>query len=427
MKFRRALPLLLSLALLGGCATALVQPQERVVRPLPVPQGSLPPVGELICTAEGALDGYQTFAVELLRRSLAEGENTLVSPLSVALALGMTANGAAEETLAEFESLFGLSRDALNSLCARFLADYAKLGGFTQATVVNSLWADPDIALANGFVLRCQETYGAELFQEDLQEPGTVEAVNRWVKEATRGLIPQVVEKFDPDAVLALVNAVYLKNMFARPFETPHSDWEMEFTAGDGTVSHPKGMVNGVRREEYISSEDGQGVILPYDDGRLGLLMMLPREGMTLSDYLAGWDGSTVSSLLAVREDRLVSLTCPKFKAEWEGSLRSGLSAMGLEGAFDPDRADFSAMGSVPDRPESNICIGDVLHKTVFEINEKGTEAAAVTAVEMMAPTSAPPPEDLVYLRFDRPFVYGIVDLELGVPLFLGCAEEVKN
>ena len=424
MKNRRLLPVLLSLALLGGCAGALVQPKG-TVQPLPTPQGSLPPVEELVCTAEGALDGYQSFALELLRQNQKAGENVLISPLSVTLALGMTANGAAEDTLAEFDALFGLSRDALNSLCARFLADYAKLGGSTEATLVNSLWADPDAALANGFVLRCQETYGAQLFQQDLQDPETVKAVNGWVSDATRGLIPSVVDKFSDDAVLALINAVYLKNKFTRPFETPHSEWEMDFTADDGTVSHPKGMHNGTRNEEYIRTEDGQGVLLPYDDGRLGLLLMLPEEGVPLTDYLAGWAEGTISDLLSSRQSALVSLTCPKFKAEWGGSLGNALSAMGLERAFDDRRADFSAMGSVPDRPESNICIGDVIHKTAFEINEKGTEAAAVTVVEMIAPTAAMPPQDLIRLSFDRPFVYGIVDLEMGLPLFLGTAEKL--
>lgn len=422
MKTRRLIPALLALALSAGCAGALARPQGSV-QPLPVPQGSLPPVESLECVSEGALDGYQAFAVELLRQSREDGENALVSPLSVTLALGMTANGAAEDTLAEFEALFGLSRDDLNSLCARFMEDYANLGGSTEANLVNSLWADPELTLANGFVLRCQETYGAELFQQDLQNPETVRAVNGWVDTATRGLIPKVVEEFDEDAVLALINAVYLKNKFTRPFETPHSEWEMDFTAADGTVSHPKGMSNGTRNEEYIDVGEGQGVLLPYDDGRLGLLLMLPEEGVSLSDYLAGWDGNTVAELLAARQERRVSLVCPKFKAEWGGSLRETLSAMGLEGAFDPERADFSAMGSAGGDP---LYMGDVIHKTAFEINEEGTEAAAVTAVIMEA-TSAMPPEDLVYLRFDRPFVYGIVDVEMGTPLFLGYAEEVKS
>lgn len=422
MKYRHIIPLALCLSLLGGCARLLAQPQG-TVKPLPVPQGTLPPVEALVCLSEGALEGYQAFGVELLRRSHTPGENVLVSPLSVTLALGMTANGAAEGTLEGFETLFGLSRENLNSLCARFMEDYRTLEGSTEATVVNSLWADPRVTLANGFVLRCQETYGAELFQAELQAPETVEAVNRWVSEATRGMIPKAVEEFDRDTVLALVNAVYLKNQFQRPFETPHTDWEMDFTADDGTVSRPRGMGNGIRGEEYIAHENGQGVLLPYDDGRLGLLMMLPEEGLSLADYLAGWDGDTIPELLGAREERQVSLTCPKFEAEWSGALAETLAQLGLEEAFDPGKADFSAMGSAGNTP---LCLGNVIHRAAFALNEKGTEAAAVTVVEM-APTSEPPPEDLIYLRFDRPFVYGIVDLELGVPLFLGCAEEMTR
>lgn len=350
MKYRPILPSLLALALLVGCAGTLVQPQGSL-RPMPTPQGTLPPVEALESLSPDVLEGYGRFSLELLKRTRSEGENTMVSPLSVTLALGMTANGAAEETLAEFETLFGLDRDDLNALCARFMADYARLGGSTEATLVNSLWADPELTLANGFVLRCQETYGAQLFQQDLQSPATAEAVNRWVSEATRGLIPSVVDKFSDDAVLALINAIYLKNKFEAPFETPTSDWEMDFTAQDGTVTHPKGMSNGTRSEEYISDNHGQGVVLPYDDGRLGLLLMLPEEGLSLTDYLAGWSPETVSDLIAARQEARVSLTCPKFKTEWSGSLNSSLQAMGLSRAFDPQEADFSAMGNVGGQP----------------------------------------------------------------------------
>ena len=421
MKIRPAVPLLLSLSLLAGCAGTMI-PSQGTLKPLPTPQGSLPPVEALVCTAEGALEGYQAFAPELLKQNHREGENVLVSPLSVVLALGMTSNGAAEDTLQEFETLFGLNRDALNSLCARFMEDYASLGGSTEASLVNSLWADLDIRLANGFVLRCQDTYGAQLFQQDLQDPATVKAVNSWVSEATRGLIPSVVDKFSDDAVLALINAIYLKNKFQRPFETPASDWEMDFTAADGTVTHPKGMHNGTRSEEYISTDMGQGVLLPYDDGRLGLLLMLPNEGSSLTDYLAGWDANTVPELLSSRSDTLVSLTCPKFKTEWADSLVNSLQAMGLKRAFDPDLADFSAMGSVEDR---SLYIGDVIHKTAFELNEKGTEAAAVTAVMMEATSAMVDPLQPIVLRLDRPFVYGIVDLQMGTALFLGTAESL--
>lgn len=197
----------------------------------------------------------------------------------------------------------------------------------------------------------------------------------------------------------------------------------MDFTNADGTVSRPKGMSNGERNELYLSHEDGQGVVLPYDDGRLGFLLMLPDEDVSLADYLATWDGKTIKNLLDGQEERLTALTVPKYELEWSDSLVETLSAMGWTDAFDPAVADFTAMGACPDGP---LYIGDVIHKTVLKVNEKGTEAAAVTAV-MANASAAMPPDDLVVLRFDRPFVCGIVDLETGTPLFLGTVENLSD
>ena len=411
---KHLLPLFLCLSLLTGCAAAGAAAQS-----VPKAAGD---VSIPVLDADSHPDtSYAAFAAELLRQSRTEGENTLLSPLSVMLALGMTANGASGETLAGFRSLFGMDLDALNAYCASALSTYSKLGGSTQATLVNSLWCDPDLTLEDRFVARCQQNYGAELYQADLSSAATVKAVNDWVKEATKGLIPNTVDQFSEDAVLALVNAIYLNNRFERPFEAPVSDWEMDFTAEDGTVSRPKGMSNGIRTEQYIAARKGQGVVLPYDDGHLGFLLMLPDEGVSLTAYLASWNGETTGALLKARQEARVSLVVPKFEVEWSGSLGDTLAAMGLADAFDPSAADFSAMGSVPGK---SLCVGDVIHKTVLKVNEKGTEAAAVTAAVMKA-TSAAPAEDPIVLRFDRPFVCGIVDLETGAPLFLGTVENL--
>lgn len=369
-----------------------------------------------------AEEAYADFAVELFRAGRRSGENILMSPLSVTLALGMTAMGASGNTAAEFERVFGMDKETLGGYCMALMKDYNRLGGSSKTNLVNSLWCDPDLTLNDAFVNICRDSFDAELFHADLQSLDTVQAVNDWVKEATRGMIPQVVNEFDPDAVLALINAVYFKNQFLHPFKTPTWEWTIDFQNADGTVSQPQGMSNGERDEAYLSHENGRGVVLPYDDGKLGLLLMLPDEGVSLTDYLSGWDGKTISGLLDGQTERLVALSVPKFKAEWDGELRDTLVALGLEDAFDLGKADFTAMGSCENGP---LYIGSVIHKTAFEVNEKGTKAAAVTAV-MMCPTSAIPPDDLIILLFDRPFVYGIVDLETGAPLFLGTMEQMS-
>lgn len=413
---KRLIPLVLSLSLLASCAAGAAEK----VREVPDVPGEVHVTYDL--NVEGKpYEAYAAFGVELLRHSREEGKNTLLSPLSAALALGMTANGAGGDTLKEFEALFGMDGDTLNSLCANMMRDYTNLGGSTGANIVNSLWCDPRLTLDDLFAARCRQIYGAELFYAELQDPSTVDAVNGWVKEATQGLIPKTVEKFSPNAVLALVNALYLKNKFQRPFEEPHSEWTIDFTNADGSVSQPRGMSNGERNEWYLAHDKGQGVVLPYDDGRLGLLLMLPDEGVSLTDYLDGWDGATIASLLENKQERLTVLTVPKYELEWDGSLSAPLQAMGLTGAFEVDKADFAAMGAA----DGPLYIGDVIHKTVLKVNEEGTEAAAVTAVVMDC-GAAMPPDDLVVLRFDRPFVCGIVDLENGAPLFLGTVEKLS-
>ena len=148
---------------------------------------------------------------------------------------------------------------------------------------------------------------------------------------------------------------------------------------------------------------------------------MLPEEGTQLSDYLSGWDGTTVKTLLDGREERQVSLTVPRYELEWSGSLAEILPEMGLSRAFAVSAADFTSMGHSDNGP---LFIGDVIHKTVLKVNEKGTEAAAVTAVVTEA--GAAMPTDLIELCFDRPFVCGIVDMESGAPLFLGTVETLS-
>lgn len=412
--------MLLALVLLVGCEGGGSLPEAPSPEPIEAGTVGIVDLFPVQRTAESET-AYADFALELLRQSRVEGENTLMSPLSVTLALGMTSAGTAGDTAQQFADLMGIERGALSAYCLALMEDYSDLGGSTETNLLNSLWCDPDLTLNDPFITTCQSYFDASLFHADLQSPDTVKAVNDWVSDATRGLISQVVERFDDQAALALINAVYLKNQFAQPFKTPAWEWTIDFHNADGTVAQPQGMSNGEREEIYLSHDKGQGVVMPYDDGKLGLLLMLPDEGVSLTDYLHGWGGSTIATLLENQADTKVDLQVPKFKAEWSGELADTLKAMGLVDAFDPDAADFTPMGHSENGP---LYIGQVIHKTAFEVNEKGTEAAAVTAVIMNC-GAAMPPDDLIYLTFDRPFVYGIVDLDTGAPLFLGTVEHL--
>ena len=416
MKKRTLLSLLLLPALLAGCApsaawrpsagvTALTTAEE-----FPGDRADFQPQPE----ADAAIG---TLGAELLRAVRTPGENTLLSPLSITLALSMTANGAAGDTLAELEALLGAEVDALNENAGSLLDDYLALEGSTESAIANSLWMDDSLAAGEGFLDRCTAFYRAEVYQADLPTEETRDAVNDWIGQVTRGMIPRMLQ--DPpreDAALLLVNALYMKNTWEEEFDA-NDTHPRTFTAADGTETELDFLYNGTRRERYFAAEDAAGVVLPYDDGRLGFIAVLP-DG-ELDPWLEGLDGGTFSQLLAAAEETEVALRLPKFEAEWGGSLTDALRALGLDAAFDPARADFSPMGTSDGMP---LFLASVDHRAKLEVTEEGTKAAAATVVTMPAAGEAPgdPPVELV---FDRPFCYAIVDLERGVPLFLGTFE----
>ena len=368
MKKRKLLALCLVPALLAGCAApaGVTDLSRQFEAGDPAPPEADP-------AADAAIG---TLGAELLRAAREPGENTLLSPLSVALALSMTTNGAAEDTLAEFEALLGADVEALNANAASLLADYAALGGSTECSIADSLWLDGRLEANELFLSRCTAFYGARLYQADLDTDGARRAVNNWVGEVTRGLIPEVLaETPAPETVLLLVNALYLKNAWASEFD-PLDTRPGDFTAADGSEAETDFLSNGLRAEQYFAAEGAAGVVLPYDDGRLGFLAVLP-DG-ELDAWLETLDGDTLPALLAAAEEERVLLRLPKFEAEWGGELSDALAAMGLETAFDSGRADFSALGTAPDGP---LYVSSVVHKARIEVNEKGTEAAAATVV----------------------------------------------
>ena len=411
---KRALSLLLagalSLSLLAGCSAA----EQLSAEPISLTAQEL---SAHDLDTKAAYDVLSAFGLKLLQSTEQTGESTLLSPLSVTLALSMAANGAEGETLAQFqEALGGVSLEALNAACQSLLSDYRQLGGSTRASIANSLWVDPEGQISETFIGRCIGSYGAEVFQGELSSSGIVHDVNRWVSKQTKGLIPELVQQpFPEDTAALLINALYLKNTWEHKFD-PNSTRERQFTHAGGGTESMDFLNTGSADFPYLQSDGAQGVVLPYDDGRLGFFALLP-DG-ELDSWLAGLKGSDLSKLLAGREDtRFLRLALPKFEAEWKGELKDILSALGLEDAFVPGVADFSLLG---DNPEGYY-LSQVIHAAKIKVNEKGTEAAAATVVA--AAGSGAPPEEGVTLVFDRPFLYGIVDLQTGFPLFLGTFE----
>ena len=411
------------LSLLSGCGVA-ADYEVLTADPVSVNYDAPP---ELARTAEAAM---ASLGLDLLRDTRDQlGEPALVSPLSVALALSMAANGAGGDTLAQMEAVLsgGAGLDVLNALCRDLTDSYEHLGGSTECSIANSLWVDPEGGIYEDFIGRCIGIFDAQVIQAELSDPGIVPALNGWVSDHTDGMIPEIVsEPFPEEAAALLVNALYLKNTWAAEFD-PNQTMERTFTHGDGSEERMDFLRHFDRSLPYLETADSVGALLPYDDGRLAFFALMPRlypDSPDFEAWLAGLDGAELGRLVRDSRDRadfFLRLSLPKFESEWKGELKDVLTALGLELAFDDTGlADFSLLGDNP----YGYYLSQVIHATKLEVNEEGTKAAAATVVEAPAGSAAPLEEPQgIELDFDRPFLYGIVDLENGVPLFLGTFE----
>ena len=287
MKRGRLIALLLLPALLAGCAPAAAWSPPAGVTALTTTE-ELPGDGADFAPQPAADAAIGALGADLLRAVHTPGENTLLSPLSITLALSMTANGAAGDTLAELEALLGAEADVLNANAGSLLDDYLALEGSTERAIANSLWMDDSMAAEEGFLERCAAFYQAEVYQADLPTEETRAAVNDWIGRVTRGMIPQMLSQPPrEDAALLLVNALYMKNTWKEEFDANDTHPRI-FTAADGTETELDFLYNGTRRERYFAAEDAAGVVLPYDDGRLALWPSCRTGGWT-----PGWRGWT--------------------------------------------------------------------------------------------------------------------------------------
>lgn len=356
---------------------------------------------------EAVSQSMTAFAVKLLQNTVRQG-NALLSPLCTASALAMTANGARGETLAQTERALGLTTDELNGFFAYTLA---RLNAGRELALANSLWIKSNGGFEPNadFLQANARFYRADVYSVPFDDT-TADEINRWVKKSTRGTVPEMIDEIDPDAVLYLVSAL----AFDAAWETRYTRddlWDGEFTTEAGEKREVKFMSSD--ENAYLDDGKATGFMKPYKGGRYAFAAMLPNEGVSLEEYVSGLDGAALYSLLSNPAQTKVTVNIPEFTAEFGADLSPALQSMGLTQAFDDGAADFSGMGASDD---GNIFIKQVVHRTFIEVNEHGTKAGAATIFLMPSSTAAINP----CVTLDRPFLYMLVDLETGIPFFIG-------
>jgi serine protease inhibitor len=337
-------------------------------------------------------------------------ENLMISPLSISQALDMTYNGAAGETKTAMEetlNINGMSLDELNDLNKKLITALVQHDPKVLMTVANSIWYRQEYTVQPDFIFRNQTYYDAEVMPVDFSAPGCKDMINKWVSDKTNDRITQIVDQINPNSFMYLINAIWFKGAWKDQFDKKKTVVESFYPEmGDPVqvdMMHAKLDLNMMTTDDFTSVE------LPYGRGNWRMFLFLPEAGKKVADIekiltAANWN-SWMSHYDTVRE---VQFAMPKFTFSYDTSLKEVLSAMGMDVAF-TDQADFSGI-----REGGDLLITDVRHKTFIEVTEEGTEAAAVTSVEVGVTSIGN------FISFNRPFLFAIAEKSTGTILFVG-------
>ena len=362
-------------------------------------------------------EDYSDFAVRLFDKCFKGEDNTLVSPLSVALAFGMVAEGADNETLEELQDVLGMSVDDMRDLSEYIIR---KTLANNQLSTANSLWINnvDGFTVNEEFLEQNSEHYCADIFEAKFNNR-TIDEINNWVRKNTDGMIEKIIDNLDERAVMCLINALL--------FDAKWEDVYDEHQVSDGIFVTEKAEIEPAKymhssENLYIKDEKATGFVKYYEGRDYAFVALLPDIGVSVAEYVSTLDGEKLEELLENAEETEVRTKIPKFEYETGLNLKSVLKDMGMEKAFDEEKADFSKLGQIQG---GNIWIGDVLHSTKITVAEQGTKAGAATAVIMYGNGALPSEPKEVYL--ERPFVYMIVDMENNLPVFMGTVMSVDN
>lgn len=363
--------------------------------------------------------GFRLFN-ELIKQ---EGlKNNFISPTSIAMALAMTYNGAENETRQAMAKALGIpeiSQTQFNQANLTLRNHLKKSDKKILLTIANSLWADKGTRFKKEFLAVNKKYYSAPVSTLNFADPKSPMIINNWVSKNTNAKIPKIIDQIGEDVIAFLINAIYFKGAWQKAFD-PQATFDGIFYCLDGTEKkHP--LMYQKERYLYLQDEQFEAIALPYAKGKMSMYLFLPSEKSDIKQFLnhlnyQNWQKWSKEFQMTEGE-----ITLPRFKLEYEQSLKEVLQALGMEIAFDESQADFTKMAT--SQIKGRIFIGDVKHKTYIEVSEQGTEAAAVTSVQMEIKGA---PMIKFSLLFNRPFFYAIVDNITKSILFMGIVTEPK-
>ncbi|MCL2726927.1 MAG: serpin family protein [Bacteroidales bacterium] len=357
------------------------------------------------------------FSFDLFRQVATSDDktNAFISPLSVTMALGMLHNGTSPDARAEMAKALGManfSDTEINEYYQTMSQALLKVDPLTALAIANSIWSEKTYPVKQTFIDVNKKYFDAEVQSLDFKLKSTLDAINTWCAKKTNDKIKTILDGIPDDAVMYLINAVYFKSKWESQFDKKDTKKE-DFTKTDGPRKQVD-MMNQTARFPYY--EDGvlQCLEMPYGNGAFSMVAILPAQGKTVDNLVNYLDNDTWNGIISNLMERKVDVKFPRFKIECEFSLVKPIQNLGMQLIFQSG----GNLNGIADDPRLRVF--EIKHKTFVEVNEEGTEAAAVTSIGIETTSYTPPAQFFA----NRPFLYLIKEKSTGAILFMGRMDE---
>ncbi len=363
------------------------------------------------------IDADNTFGLEIFQkiRKTSDEENMMISPLSISVALAMAYNGAGADTKTEMETamkLNGLSAEQINNSYKMLMDALQSLDEDVVFEIANAIFYADGFSVKSDFLNINKTVYDAEVEALDFGSSEAVDEINGWVAEKTHDKIEKIIEQLNPLDRMVLLNAVYFNGIWKNKFDEKGTHL-LNFTKTNGTNMEVP-MMNKEEKLDYTSNSLFSAVKMPYGNGQYNMVVMLPAGENSSQDVIDAFSATNWKSWMEGFESKdHVVVTMPRFKFAFETGLIKVLAQMGMGKAFQPDAADFSKIS------DEDLYISSAIHKSFIDVNENGTEAAAVTALTF-SNTSVGNEPPKIYSTVNKPFVFAITENDTNAILFMG-------
>lgn len=369
---------------------------------------------------EKIINNINNIGIDIMKNAGKEGENLIASPLSLAIVLTILANGAEGETKKELESIINRSNIASESLNKQYciLLNMLETLGYeennkktTMIDTANSIWTAKDFSLKDDFIKDCTSYYDAGIYNVDFSSKNTPVTINQWINDKTNGKIKDYLKHIDPETVMYIFNSLHFKGKWQNEFSKKNTKPE-DFYLKDGNKKKVD-MMNDQR--QMLSYEDDDIVAGNLNYYGCSMQIIIPKGD--INRYISNLDYEKLQEKLKKGEYVKTKIKLPKFEYEAEYSYKDILKKLGVNKAFDIDDADFRNISDL-----QPLFINDISQKCVISVDEEGTEAVALTSVQLCG--AAKPPEKIIELYANRPFIYFIKHNRTGAVMFVGVVYE---